>query len=80
MKTFYVESILCDYTCGIIIVSAESKEQAIEMILDKKNQGFDDDSKAGYLFTKYDKADIETVKNHIQELQPNQIVAVMGGG
>ena len=79
MKTFYVENVLCDYTCGIIIVSAEDKAQAIEMILNKTNQGFDD-NKAGYIFTEYDKDEIATVKNCIQELLPNQIVAVSGGG
>ena len=32
MKTFVAEGVLCDYTCGMIVVKAASKEEAINLI------------------------------------------------
>ena len=35
MKVFVLEGVLCDYTCGCIVVAAENKEQAIEIITER---------------------------------------------
>ena len=32
MNTYYVEDVLCDYTCGMIVVKTENKEKALELI------------------------------------------------
>ncbi len=79
MKTFYVDNILCDYSCGILIVSAENKEEAIKILLDKDNQGYKE-GKPGYILGKYDEDDVKKIINDMQELKPNQIIAVHGGG
>ena len=32
MKTFVAEGVLCDYTCGMVVVKATNKEEAINLI------------------------------------------------
>ncbi len=32
MKTFVVEHVLCDYGCGLIVVKAKDKSEAVELI------------------------------------------------
>lgn len=35
MKVFIAENVLCDYTCGMIVVIASDKERAIEIVKKK---------------------------------------------
>ena len=37
MKVFILNNVLCDYSCGCIIVAAKNKKEAINIIL--SNQG-----------------------------------------
>jgi len=32
VKTFILRNVLCDYTCGVIVVAARTKRKAIERI------------------------------------------------
>ena len=43
MKVFVLNDVLCDYTCGCIVVAAEYKEEAIDIILRKHGQNICDD-------------------------------------
>lgn len=40
MKTFVVEKVLCDYTCGLIVVKAKNIEHAKDLLREK----FDNDT------------------------------------
>lgn len=35
MKTFVAEDVLCDYTCGLIVVKAKNKKEAVKLIYQK---------------------------------------------
>lgn len=41
MKVFVLYNVLCDYTCGCIIVSAKNKKEAIKIIKDKRARALD---------------------------------------
>ncbi len=42
MKTFVVENILCDYSCGLIVVKAKDVESAKNLLRDKFNDTYED--------------------------------------
>jgi hypothetical protein len=41
MKTFVVENILCDYSCGLIVVKAKDVESAKNLLRDKFNDTYE---------------------------------------
>ena len=67
LKVFVVDGVLCDYTCGCIIVAAKSREEAIEIIREKGD--------ADYLvLDEPDWADL------LEEVTEGYYNAVWGGG
>ena len=64
MKTYVVEDAFCDYTCGMIVVKAKSKEEALNTIfnaLDKMEVYFRCGEK-------------DKIKENIRELKDNEVV------
>lgn len=45
MKTFVVENVLCDYTCGLIVVKAKNIECAKDLLRKKFNDTYEDVTK-----------------------------------
>ena len=64
MKTFVAEGILCDYTCGMVVVTAENLEHAKQIIDDK----FEFDSVKN------------EIKENLEELEVGEYLDCWGGG
>ncbi|MHB8281269.1 MAG: hypothetical protein ACYDDE_00525 [bacterium] len=65
MKTFVAENVLCDETCGLIVIKAENKESALRLL--ENHEEF-------WLFEN------ENIKKELRELKDNEVVYVAGGG
>jgi len=44
MKVFVLYEVLCDYTCGCIIVAARNAKEAAKIIVGKHGESLDGDS------------------------------------
>ncbi len=64
MPTYYIENVLCDYSCGMIVVNAYNKEMAIKLIAKALHN-------SSYL-------DIDL--DELKILEKNKVVYVYGGG
>lgn len=71
MKTYVVENILCDYTCGLIVVKAKNKEDAIEMIINEIHDPV--------FYCEHEIDNRKCLREKIRELNDNEIVYVKGG-
>lgn len=74
MKTFVAENVLEDYSSGLIVVKAQSRKKAVEIIKNTfKNHGFIvdcgdvEDCKSEYC-----------LKHRLRELKDNEILSVWG--
>ena len=69
MKVFVLFGVLCDWTCGCIIVSAKNKEEAIKIILEKTEGELSGDM-----------VSVENIKEKIIEVTEGFYEEVWGGG
>lgn len=73
MKTYVVEDAFCDYTCGMIVVKAKSKEEAINLIINNKYLQLNANNEA-------DLINIKIIKKNIRELKDDEVVVYVKGG
>ena len=66
MKTYVAQEVLCDYTCGIVIVRAENIEEAKRKVSNFGGREWSD-------------CTIEEVKSKLHEMT-DAVIAVWGGG
>ena len=71
MNTYVVENVLCDYTCGLIVVKVKSKEDAIEMIINKIHNPV--------FYCQHELNNRKYLSEKIRELKDNEVVYVNGG-
>jgi hypothetical protein len=69
MKVFILRNILCDYSCGVIIVAARNKEEAIKIIKDKRPYGLRGHS-----------VNWANIEDHIEEIGKGYYSELFGGG
>lgn len=75
MKTYVAEEVLTSWTDGLIVVKAENKQKAMEIIKNElEYEDFFDD--CGY---KEDCKNEHCLKHRLRELKDNEIVYVHGG-
>ena len=67
MPTYYIENVLCDYSCGLIVVNALNKKTAIELIAKTLND-----------YSYY--SDLIKDLEELKILEKNKVVYVYGGG
>ena len=72
MKVFVLEGVLCDYTCGCIVVAAENKEQAIEIITERNPEVSADVTEVS--------ADVIEWHEALEEVTEGYYLALWGGG
>lgn len=64
MKTYIAENVMCDWTCGLAVVKADSLEEAKELI--KKELPWSDET-------------IVEVQNALVEMKDSSVVSIFGG-
>lgn len=64
MKVFILKDVLCDYTCGCIIVAAKNRKKAADII--KMNHG--------------SKNEFSNIENDLEEVIKGYYFEVCGGG
>ena len=75
MKTYVAEEVLTSWTDGLIVVRAENKQKAMEIIKNElKYENFFDD--CGY---EEDCKNERCLKHRLRELRDNELVYVHGG-
>ena len=67
MKTYVAQNVLCDYTCGMVVVKADSLEDAIKLLKNAKDEN-------GY------ERDVSKTASELRELKNNECLYVYGGG
>ena len=74
MKTYVVDmSVFCNWTCGMIVVKAKSKEEAINLIINNKYLQLNANNEA-------DLINIKIIKKNIRELKDDEVVVYVKGG
>ena len=68
MKVFVLQGVLCDWTCGVIIVSAKDKKEAIEKIKEHEYDLYGDT------------VSFDNIEEEIEEVTKDYFLAVWGGG
>lgn len=66
---FVLKDVLCDYSCGCIVVAAKNKEEAIKIIRDKKPHGLYGDH-----------VNWSNIEEHMEEVTKGYYFEVFGGG
>lgn len=68
MKVFVLRGVLCDYTCGCIVVAAKNREEAVDIIMKKRD---------GRLYS--DGLAWDQVENALEEVGKGYYCEVYGG-
>ena len=68
MKVFVLDGVLCDYTCGCIVVAAKNKKEAAEIIMKKRTSLHGD----GIFWNNFEE--------HLEEVTKGYYFEVFGGG
>jgi len=71
MKVFVLKDVLCDYSCGCIIVAAKNKEEAIKIIRDKRSISGDLGGRS---------VDWSNIEDYIEEVKKGYYSEMWGGG
>jgi len=66
MKVFVLHVVLCDYTCGCIIVAARNAKEAAKIIVGKHGESLDGDS-------------IDKIESNLEEITAGYYTEVYGG-
>ena len=69
MKVFVLKDVLCDYSCGCIVVAAKNKKKAVEIIREKRG---------GSLYGNGMRWD--EVEENLEEVTKGYYFEVFGGG
>lgn len=76
MKTYVAEEVLTSWTDGLIVVKAENKKKAMEIIKDEFTDLIDFFDDCGY---EEDCKNEHCLKHRLRELKDNELVYVYGG-
>ena len=84
MNTYVAEHVLTDYTDGMLVLKAETLEDAYKMIEEICYEDEDGNIKEGFNFAKhhdrFDRLYADGIKKNLRLLKDNEIVYVWGGG
>ena len=87
MKTFIAENVLCDWNCGMIVVKAENKNEAVKLVMEelKKELGeyrasilYEDCYEDEYSEYRKNKDNEGCLKCKLRELQDNEVIYMEG--
>lgn len=70
MKVYILKNVLCDYTCGCIVVAAKNKKEAAEIIMEKRGGQI---YSGGEVYW-------DNIEEHLEEVTRGCYFEVFGGG